>query len=79
MGGVKEGALTVDINPRKQNQHVALTGQKVVAPEALCGIKPGVIFVMNALHAKKIAATLDRIGVKAELVSVHGMLEREAA
>lgn len=69
----------VDINPRKQNQHVALTGQKVVAPEALRGIKPDVIFVMNALYTKEIAATLERIGVKAELVSVHGMMEKKAA
>lgn len=69
----------VDINPRKQSQHVALTGQKVVAPEALRDIRPDVIFVMNALYADEIAATLDRIGVKAELVSVHGMMEREAA
>ena len=65
----------VDINPRKQNHYVALTGQKVVAPEALPGIKPDVIFVMNSLYAQEIAATLDRLGVRAELISVHDMLE----
>ena len=69
----------VDINPRKQNQHVALTGQKVVAPEALSAIKPDVIFVMNALYTKEIAATLDRLGVEAELVPVHGMMETQTA
>jgi SAM-dependent methyltransferase len=69
----------VDINPRKQNQHVAISGQKIVAPEALPGIKPDVIFIMNALYAAEITATLDRLGVKAELVSVHGMLEKAAA
>jgi len=69
----------VDINPRKQNQHVALTGQKVVAPEALSGIKPDVIFVMNSLYTDEISETLDRIGVEAELISVHGMMEGQTA
>jgi SAM-dependent methyltransferase len=65
----------VDINPRKQGHYVALTGQKVVAPEALAGIKPDVIFVMNSLYVQEIAATLDRLGVRAKLISVHDMLE----
>ena len=69
----------VDINPRKQGLHVAITGQRVVAPDALSGIKPDVVFVMNALYAGEIAATLDSIGVAAELVSVHGMTDRAAA
>lgn len=69
----------VDINPRKQNQHVALTGQKVVPPEALSDIRPDVIFVMNSLYTDEIAETLGRIGVKAELISVHGMLEGQTA
>jgi hypothetical protein len=69
----------IDINPRKQSHHVALTGQQVVAPEALAGIRPDVIFIMNALYAQEIAATLDRLGIRAELVSVHGMIERKAA
>lgn len=69
----------VDINPRKRGLHVAITGQRVVAPDALSGIKPDVVFVMNALYAGEIAATLDRLGVAAELVSVHGMADRAAA
>jgi SAM-dependent methyltransferase len=72
-------ATIVDINPRKQNQHVAITGQKIVAPEALPGIKPDVIFIMNGFYAKEISAALDRVGVKAELVSVHGLSEKMAA
>lgn len=71
--------IVVDINPRKQSQHIALTGQKVVAPEALPVIRPDVIFVMNTLYTKEIAATLDRLGVRAELVSVHDLMERKAA
>jgi SAM-dependent methyltransferase len=69
----------VDINPRKQSHYVALTGQKVVAPEELPGIKPDIIFVMNSVYIREIAATLDRLGVRAELISVHDLLERKAA
>ena len=69
----------VDINPRKQGHYIALTGQQVVAPEALPGIGPDVIFVMNALYTKEIAATLDRLGVRAELISVHDMLKQKVA
>lgn len=72
-------ATVVDINPRKQSQHVALTGQKVVAPEALGSIRPDVIFVMNSLYMNEIAATLSRLGVQAELVSVHDLVDRQAA
>ena len=61
----------VDINPRKQDLFVSLTGQKVVGPEALGEIQPDVIFVMNALYMNEIADTLKSIGVDAELVPVH--------
>lgn len=69
----------VDINPRKQNQHVALTGQLVVAPEALSDIRPDVIFVMNSLYMNEIAAMLNRLGVRAELVSVHDLVDQQTA
>ncbi|MCG8547108.1 MAG: class I SAM-dependent methyltransferase [Alphaproteobacteria bacterium] len=61
----------VDINPRKQELFISLTGQKVVGPEALGEIRPDVIFVMNALYMNEIAATLKSLGVDAELVPVH--------
>lgn len=65
----------VDINPRKQSQHVAVTGQKIVAPEALGDVRPDVIFVMNSRYMTEIAETLGQLGVSAKLISVHGMRE----
>jgi hypothetical protein len=69
----------VDINPRKQNHHIALTGQQVVAPEALAGIQPNVIFIMNRIYIKEIEGALERLNVKAELLSVQDLMDEEAA
>lgn len=63
----------VDINPRKQSQHVAVTGQKIVAPEALGDVRPDVIFVMNSLYMNEIADKLGQLGVSAKLIPVHDL------
>lgn len=60
----------VDINPYKQGKYMAGTGQQVVAPEFLTGYRPDVIIVMNSVYLDEIRATVDEIGVDADLISV---------
>ena len=76
---VRSIETVVDINPRKQSHHIALTGQKVIAPDGLTEVRPNTIFLMNSLYAKEVGATLDRLGVNAELISVHDLMKRPAA
>ena len=69
-GGVGHGGVehVVDINPRKQGQHVAGTGQRIVSPEELAEHGADVVIVMNPVYRQEIRDTLERLGVRAELL-----------
>lgn len=58
----------VDINPRKHGHFITGAGQEIIPPEQLQQIQPDVIFVMNEIYMAEIQATLDDLGVRAELI-----------
>jgi hypothetical protein len=63
-------AHVVDLNPRKHGRYVPGTGQRIVAPDALCGTNVDAVLVMNRLYTDEIRRTLDNLGVPAELLTV---------
>lgn len=60
----------VDISPRKHGKFIPGTGQEIVPPWALKGIKPDVIYLMNATYENEIRAELKSLGVTAQLLIV---------
>jgi siroheme synthase len=60
----------VDINPHKQDKHLAGTGQRIVPPENLIENPPDVVIVMNPIYRDEIAADLARRGLTPDLVAV---------
>lgn len=58
----------VDINPRKQGQYVAGTGQPIVAPEALAQYRPDVVVVMNPVYQDEIRQALAGLGLSPEVL-----------
>ena len=60
----------VDLNPRKHGRYVAGSGQEILAPEHLRDLAPDVILVMNAVYRDEIAATIEQLGIKAQLACV---------
>lgn len=60
----------VDVNPHKQGKYITGTGQQIVAPEALCSIKPDVIFVMNHVYLEEIRQTIHALDIEPQLVTV---------
>lgn len=61
-------SMAVDINPHKQGLHLAGTGQKIVAPEALIEEKPDVVILMNPIYKNEVTASLKELGVDADLI-----------
>jgi hypothetical protein len=59
----------VDINPHRQGNYMAKTGQEIVGPGFLHGYKPDVVIVMNPIYRDEIAAEMQRQAVEAEIVT----------
>jgi hypothetical protein len=68
MLGLGDPWPVVDINPHKQGRHLAGTGQRIVPPKALRDDPPELVVLMNPLYRDEIAATLDALGLRPELV-----------
>jgi hypothetical protein len=60
----------VDINPYRQGHFMPGTGQRIVAPSELVGIKPRAVIAMNAIYRSEIAEELGRLGVTTELTAL---------
>lgn len=60
-------AAAVDINPHKQNRHLAGSGHRVVAPDAVPDLAPDLVIVMNPTYAAEIGRGLDARGVQTAL------------
>ncbi|WP_053208010.1 class I SAM-dependent methyltransferase [Jiangella muralis] len=60
-------AAAVDINPHKQNRHLAGSGHRVVAPDAVPDLGPDLVIVMNPTYAAEIGRDLDARGVHTAL------------
>jgi ABC-type Fe3+-hydroxamate transport system substrate-binding protein len=53
----------VDINPSKQNNFIAGTGQQIVSPEFLLNYQPDIVIVMNQIYKNEIQQTLNKLGL----------------
>jgi hypothetical protein len=67
-----EIALAVDVNPRKAGSFVPGTGQPVLNPEALVGIRNPVetVVLANVVYESEVRAQLDRLGLSPEVVAL---------
>lgn len=65
VGGID---VAVDVNPYKQGMYLAGTGKRTIAPEDLLEIRPDVVIAMNPIYLGEIRASLDALGVRAELI-----------
>lgn len=59
----------VDINPRKHDHFVPLTGQRIVGPEDLLQDPPDLVIVMNQHYEAEIRTMIDNIGLDCDVVS----------
>lgn len=60
----------VDINPYRQNGFMPGTAQPIIAPAALQGHPPAAVVVMNPIYRKEIAAHLDKLGIRAQVMAL---------
>jgi hypothetical protein len=61
-------AAVVDVNPRKWGRYLPMTAHRVAAPETLTELHPTTVIITNPSYRDEIAASLDRLGVTAELL-----------
>jgi len=63
--------FVIDIDPLKQGKFLPVSGKKVLAPDALIGIKKVVtVLVMNPIYKDEIQWLIDKMGIKAQLILV---------
>jgi hypothetical protein len=60
----------VDINPHRQGMHMIGSGHPIVAPEALAGIRPDTVVVMNRVYRDEVAAMLGQLGLAPRLLAL---------
>ena len=58
----------VDINPHRQNTHIAGTGQKIVPPLFLKHYRPDVVLIPNPVYGDEIRQALEQMDLNPELV-----------
>jgi len=58
----------VDINPNKQGNYIAGTGQKIIAPEFLREINPLTVVIMNPVYKNEVEKTLSDLGVDSTVI-----------
>jgi len=61
----------IDINPRKQGLHFAVSGLLVLSPEHSATRHPRTIFVMNPNYTEEIRAMLSGLHAGADLVPIQ--------
>lgn len=59
----------VDINPFRKGTFMAGTGHEIVEPQDLVKLRPDAVIVMNPVYTMEVARELERLGVKAELLT----------
>jgi hypothetical protein len=62
-------AAVVDVNPRKWGRYLPVTAHRVAAPEILADLRPTAVIITNPSYRIEIAAQLERLGVRAELLA----------
>ena len=71
LGLTDEIAGVIDINPNKAGTFMAGTGHEIMTPDALPGLQPDVVIVMNPVYMDEIAADLRARGLAPELRPVE--------
>jgi SAM-dependent methyltransferase len=61
-------AAVVDLNPRKWGRFLPVTAHRVEAPDRLVELAPRAVIITNPAYRGEIAAHLERLGVRAELL-----------
>jgi hypothetical protein len=69
--GLGEDAVefAVDINPHRQGQFMATTGQEIIGPQSLTEHVPDVVIVMNPIYKEEIEADLRQLGLRPEVLT----------
>lgn len=57
----------VDINPHRQGRFMPGTGHPIVAPEALVGVRPDHVVVMNPIYVQEVGRDLARLSLTPRL------------
>ena len=70
LGIAEQVCAIVDINPYRHGKYLAGSGKRVVPPDALKGLRPGAVVIMNPIYREEIQRDLDTMDVKAEILSV---------
>ncbi len=60
----------IDINPRKQGNYIAGTGQLICAPEFLKSNKHDVVYIMNPNYESEIRQQLNEMGVSVHIIVI---------
>lgn len=58
----------VDLNPHKQGQYMAGTGQHIVPPNFLQTYQPDVVIIMNAIYQSEIQQLAENLGITTEFI-----------
>jgi SAM-dependent methyltransferase len=65
-----EVEYVVDINPHKQEMHLAGTGHRIVSPAFLKEYAPDLVIVMNSVYQEEIRADLTAMGLSPEVIAL---------
>jgi hypothetical protein len=60
----------VDINPHKQEKHLAGTGHRIVSPTFLKEHAPDLVIVMNPIYQEEIRGDLAAMGLSPEVMAL---------
>jgi C-methyltransferase-like protein len=63
-----ELTAVVDINPHKHGKFLAGSGLEIVGPEALKGLRPDVVLLMNSIYTEEVRNELNSHGLKPTIV-----------
>ncbi len=64
----EELAAVVDINPHKHGKFLAGSGREILSPDALRGLRPDVVLLMNSIYTEEVRNELATRGLRPQLV-----------
>lgn len=70
LGNPDQIKYAVDINPNKQGNYLAGSGQRIVSPDFLKEYKPDIVFVINPIYTEEIRRDLSERGINTEVMDV---------
>ena len=70
LGLDEEVSAAVDINPYRQGHYMPTTAHRIIAPEELLEIGPGLVIAMNRMYTDEITDAVRKLGLGAEVVAL---------